>query len=50
VARELVDKKTAELGYQVAKARKFVCPAPLASPLRKLCKRLGAPSIVREAR
>lgn len=46
-ARELVDAKADQLGYRVAKSRKFVCPAALRAPLARLCVELGAPSIVR---
>jgi hypothetical protein len=46
-ARELVDAKADELGYRVAKSRKFVCPRPLRGPLSELCRELGRPSIVR---
>jgi hypothetical protein len=46
-ARDLVDAKADELGYRVAKSRKFVCPAELRRPLTELCQKLGTPSIVR---
>ena len=46
-ARELVDAKADQLGYRVAKSRKFVCPRPLKGALSQLCKDVGAPSIVR---
>lgn len=46
-ARELIDAKANELGYRVAKSRKFVCPQPLRPELSRLCRELGAPSIVR---
>jgi hypothetical protein len=46
-ARELVDAKADELGYRVAKSRKFVCPHALRAPLEQLCRRLGTPSIVK---
>lgn len=46
-ARLLVDAKADELGYRVAKSRKFVCPEPLRPRLATLCRELGAPSIVR---
>jgi hypothetical protein len=46
-ARELVDAKADELGYRVAKSRKFVCPPVLQAPLEELCRRLGTPSIVK---
>ncbi len=46
-ARELVDAKADELGYRVAKGRKFICPAPLRTALSQLCRDVGAPSIVR---
>jgi hypothetical protein len=46
-ARDLVDAKADELGYRVAKSRKFICPAELHQPLTELCRRLGTPSIVR---
>jgi hypothetical protein len=46
-SRELYDAMAARLGYRVAKSRKFVCPAPLAAPLDQLCRRVGAPSIIR---
>jgi hypothetical protein len=46
-ARELVDAKADELGYRVAKSRKFVCPRPLVRPLTELCQQLGTPSIVK---
>ncbi len=49
-AQALVDAKAAELGYRVAKSRKFVCPRPLRAALAQLCKERGAPSIVRAAR
>jgi hypothetical protein len=49
-AGELMDAKADELGYRVAKSRKFVCPRALVRPLSELCKRVGAPSIVRAAR
>lgn len=48
-ARALYDAKADELGYRVAKTRKFVCSASLRGPLSSLCKELGAPSIVRAA-
>jgi len=48
-ARELVDAKADQLGYRVAKSRKFVCPEPLKTSLSRLCKEVGAPSIVRGA-
>lgn len=46
-SRELVDAKADQLGYRVAKRRKFVCPHQLREPLARLCRDLGAPSIVR---
>jgi hypothetical protein len=46
-ARALVEAKAEELGYRVAKSRKFVCPMALVEPLRALCRELGAPSMVR---
>jgi len=46
-SRALVDAKAENLGYRVAKSRKFVCPPPLVRPLEELCRSLGAPSIVR---
>ena len=46
-ARELVDEMSQQLGYKVAKSRKFVCARPLAAPLSDLCRELGAPSVVR---
>ena len=46
-SRTLIDAKADELGYRVAKSRKFVCPRPLRQPVVDLCRRVGAPSIVR---
>lgn len=46
-ARALVDAKADELGYRVAKSRKFVCPEPLRPRLSSVCRELGMPSIVR---
>lgn len=46
-SRALYDAKADELGYRVAKSRKFVCPAALVGPLAGLCRELGAPSVVR---
>ncbi len=48
-SRALYDAKADELGYRVAKTRKFVCSAALRGPLSSLCKELGVPSIVRAA-
>ncbi|MCA9667954.1 MAG: hypothetical protein KC503_20290 [Myxococcales bacterium] len=46
-SRTLLDRKADELGYRVAKQRKFVCPRGLQKPLAALCRKLGAPSVVR---
>lgn len=46
-ARVLIDAKADQLGYRVAKSRKFVCPEPLRPRLANLCRELGVPSIVR---
>jgi len=46
-SRQLVDEMSQQLGYKVAKSRKFVCARPLAAPLSDLCRELGAPSVVR---
>ncbi len=46
-SRELVDAMSEQLGYKVAKSRKFVCSRPLAATLSDLCRELGAPSVVR---
>jgi hypothetical protein len=46
-ARRLLDATSAQLGYRVAKIRKFVCSPELVEPLAQLCRELGAPSIVR---
>lgn len=45
--RAVLDAKTDELGYRVAKNRKFACASPIAQPLTQLCRELGAPSVVR---
>ena len=45
-ARDLVDRAADRLGYRVAKRRKFVCSAPLAPRLARLCRDAGAPSVV----
>ncbi len=34
-------------GFHVARSCKLVCPPPLVKPLRRLCRELGAPSVVR---
>lgn len=49
-SRALIDTKADLLGYRVAKGRKYVCPEPLCRPLTTLCRKLGAPSIVRGVR
>jgi hypothetical protein len=45
-ARRLVDAKADELGYRVAKARKFVCPESLRGRLQGLLRELGVPCVV----
>ncbi len=46
-SRELYDQMADQLGYRVAKSRKFVCPGWLRGSLDALCRRVGAPSIIR---
>lgn len=48
-SRTLLDAKADQLDYRVAKSRKFVCSSDLRGPLARLCRDLGAPSIVRGA-
>ena len=36
-----------DAAYHVARGCKLVCPPPLVEPLRRLCRELGAPSVVR---